>query len=162
MEFDQGVALIFRVINFALILGLIIYVFRRKFLGQIRSKIQEKEIFWKNLQNNKDALIKQQKDLNDDIDWQNRYAQELLLKIDHWRSVVDKYHEFEKKKEKEIVEKIKHRRIVQQDCAQLNMITNNIAPRILEHVHENLIKTFDDSQKSKIYLVESIHRLIKE
>lgn len=162
MEFSEIVSIIFRVINFGLVVGLTIYIFRKKFLGQIRSKILQKEIFWKNLHNNKDVLINQQKDLEHDINWQDAYAQQLCVKIDQWHAQMDAYYTIEKKNHLEYIKRAEERRSAQQKYAQMHAITKSIIPPVFKRIGDNLIKTFDDPKRSSQYLAESIDTLTKE
>lgn len=161
MELSDIVSFVFRVLNFAAILGLIVYVFRTRFLDQMRSKIREKEVFWKNLENNKTMLIKQQEELDDEINWQDIYGQELLAKIDQWHKHMDNIQEIEMKKRKEYCKEAEDRRTTQEKYVQLQEVAKRVSVSAFERIGDELEKRFSNKKKADAYLDKIVTGLQK-
>ena len=161
MELSDIVSFVFRVLNFAAILGLIVYFFRTRFLDQMRSKIREKEVFWKNLKNNKTMLVKRQEALDDEINWQDTYGQKLLDKIDQWHKHMDMRHEVEIKKREEYSKNAERRRSTQEKYAQLQTVATSVATSAFERVGDELEKVFSNKKKADAYLGKIVTSLQK-
>jgi F0F1-type ATP synthase membrane subunit b/b' len=161
MEFGEIVSFIFRVLNFAALAALVIYIFRSRFLAQMKSKIREKEVFWQNLKNNKTTLVKQQKELDEEIAWQDSYAQELLAKINKWHEQVHILYDLEKKKHSVYSLQIEQRALTQEKYYQLQILVSHVAACAFQRAQEDLSIMFSDETKASAYLDKLIMSLQK-
>jgi hypothetical protein len=148
---------LFKVINFIALIAALYYIFKTKMLARLLEQMKEKEIFWFNLDTNKNALMQQQEKLSLDIDQQTEYAQHVLGKVTQWHRQATARSE----QEKQIAGNIRNSAILsQQDQQAWYSLQKNIAaiaPRVLSDLQDTLTTHYAKND-SQIY----IDRILQE
>lgn len=151
----------FKVINFAALIGLCLYFFQRKLKKKIKTKIEEKEVFWQNLQTNKKVLIDQQHKLSIEITWQQQYAQELLKKIGIWRSTSLEFEQALQNAMLVNAQQAYERTLAIKEHKQLLATLDQIVPKAMDDVHKELVHYFSELKNADRY-VENVVVFMKK
>lgn len=85
-DINSLVAILFRIINFSVFVGIAIYFFKKKVVTSAKEKINEKEVYLKSLQEQDRMLDNQYYQLADQLRKQNEQCHVLLQKIKSWKA----------------------------------------------------------------------------
>ena len=156
---SDGIAIVFRLINFGALISAGLYLFYTKLLGPIREQIKEQEVFWRNLKQNRKSLIEHQKKLNEEITLQDEYAQQLIEKISRWRSETERQRIALIKEKKQYADRAERRAKKQANEYQIRLVINKAVPIAFGQVRHELDEKFADIKTAKKYLAQVIEQL---
>lgn len=152
MSVPEVIAFLFKIINFSVLIGLVIYIFQRKVRGQIKTKIREKEVFWQNLQTNKQALIDQQHKLQMERAAQKDYGMELLKKIETWDAASKAHQQNLIEQMKHNAHKVYERSAKFYEKKQERQLIKKAVPIAFDQARETLIAQFAKEENIQKYM----------
>ena len=156
---SDSIAIVFRLINFGAFIGAGLYLFYTKLLKPIREQIKEQEVFWRNLKKNRKSLIEHQKKLNEEITWQDGYAQELIEKISRWRIETERQRAALVKEKEQYADKAEKRAKKRVNEYQIRLVMNKAVPIAFDQIRHELDEKFADTKTAKKYLAQVIEQL---
>src|SRR5579885_420517 len=80
---ETTISIIFKLLNFAVLIGLFVYLFKNYFLDSIKEQMNAKEQFLADLKHQKEALKEQQKKLEQQIEAQDIVCADFGNKIEY-------------------------------------------------------------------------------
>ncbi len=83
------IAIIFRLVNFAVLIALFIYLFKKYALSTITNRVAQKEALLQALYNQQQLLEKQQYALDNHVDQEAALCAELKEKVSQWKDLID-------------------------------------------------------------------------
>lgn len=83
------IAIIFRLVNFAVLIALFIYLFKKYALLTITNRVAQKEALLQALYNQQQLLEKQQYALDKHVDQEAALCAELKEKVSRWKDLID-------------------------------------------------------------------------
>jgi len=155
------IAFVFRILNFAALVGVIIYLFKRYALDMICEQMSEKEAHMQGLVEQKRMLIWRVHELNRSIELQEARGKELVEKVDQWQAQYQKaitQHEQETKENAErvgVLRQIRSKRISQE------LMERELLPDIFKEVRQTLTEKFSQASENSHFVEELIQQIDK-
>lgn len=148
--------ILFRVINFAAFIGLIAFLFKRNLLPAIKKQIQEKKLLLQNLEQQKQGIKYQHNNIDNALEQQKHLADELIAKINLWRTKVEEkqIHEYEQRKA--LLLKIQEKTFKQSQEQALFHLNKTLVPKVLSHVEQKLTEKFESNDHGQLYIKDII------
>ncbi len=151
------IGIFFEILNFCIFCAVIVYLFRRSFLPQLREKIMSEFHAFSNLHSDHRKLIASQRNLETSIAYQEDYAKVLFKKINHWRNVVDLDKEAQKNIQVNLYKEADDKVVKQAKIFALNQAYKDVAPLVVEQLKQDLEKHYQDTDEAHAY----VNKLIK-
>ncbi len=161
MSATEIIAFLFKLINFGALAGLFIYLFQRKVKDRIKTKIKEKEVFWQNLQTNKQALIDQQHKLRIEIACQKDYGNALLQKIVLWHKASSLQEQAFIEEAKINAQKVYERTRTFHEKKEERELLQQIVPLAIDEARKTLEDRFAQEKNAEKYMA-NIFRYLKK
>lgn len=148
----ETVSIIFRLVNFFILSGLAVYVFRKYLLTPIKAKLEEKYSLFRNLENQHKNLIDQKGILEIEMEDQDKLFEILKQKIGIWDKACKQEQEA-RKKEVDKIKKYHIKRVASQNetLKQQNLLEKTI-PIAISQTYNQLEKRFEKKEESQTYL----------
>ncbi|HZW61697.1 MAG TPA: hypothetical protein VFF04_05730 [Candidatus Babeliales bacterium] len=154
---ETTISIIFKLLNFAVLIGLFVYLFKNYFLDSIKEQMNAKEQFLADLKHQKEALKEQQKKLEQQIEAQDIVCADFGNKIERWQAAV---HEEEIKKQKmreQLHAKLTKKIEYQAHQLSVEKIEKIIEPQALEHAKATLEKEFTAAPAGQRFIEQLIN-----
>lgn len=155
------VAVIFRLINFGVVIGLAVYFFRKYALPLFYTMIAQKDAEKELLLSQQLLLEQKQAELDSLIEQDVFVCESFKLKVDEWRSFVEKERAIHAKdclKRNEIIEVKKRKKSELLAQGHLQKI---VATAVIADLHRSLINHFEKDDAASVYL-DSMVQAINE
>jgi len=146
------VSTIFRFINFAVFAGLLVYLFKKYALPQVKEKLVEKYAFFKDLENQYKNLINQNEVAKNEIKDQDNLFEVLKKKITLWNKSCDKENKAREKELELIIQYHKDRLEKQTQNIQHQKLLEEVFPRVIAGTYKQLEEKFSKKQESEKFL----------
>lgn len=152
-------SIIFRLINFGVLIGIGYYLFKKYFKNGIDEKIVQKEAVVKGLEEQGYFLEAKVIHLENQRREQEKYAALMRQKIDDWRIAVAAQNN---KKQEEM--RVSADRIAEQ-VARINQTLQHerwrktVLPRALADAKKKLTEQFSDSKSAQSYIYDTVNHL---
>ena len=150
----------FALLNFSIFCGVIIYVFRRSFLPQLREKIMNEYHTLVRLHDDHRQLITAQRNLEGSIAYQEDYAKVLFKKINHWRNVVDLQKEAQANLAINLLKDADAKVARQAQKYALGQAYKTVAPRVVQQLQKDLEKRYKDPNEAHRY-IDNLLKVLK-
>lgn len=155
------IAYIFRILNFAVLIGVIVYLFKRYALDMIYEQMNEKEAHMQGLDEQKRMLIWRIHELNRSIESQELRGKKLVEKVDQWHAHYQKIiaqHEQEHKKNAERIGV--HRQLRAEHIVQ-ELMEREIFPEVLKEVRQTVIEKFSHASENNHFIEKLVEQINK-
>jgi hypothetical protein len=147
-------SVVFRLLNFALFIALLIYGFKRYVYQAVIAQMAEREKTRKELEDKKESLAQMQARLDEQMHTNERVHKELMATLHTWqRSFERNQHELHEEKARikyQLELKMEHRRHVQ----LLNQVQDEVIVPVIEQTHHAARDYFAQPEHGKAYLKE--------
>lgn len=156
IDFQQAVAALFELINCAVLIGLIAFLFKKYLLGSIRAQMSAQVEFIGSLRESFHMLTRNYQLLDREIEHERQVQYELKEKVMRWRAQVEQLHEqvqHERDERKNMAASQAKDQIKQ---VKRHMIYQEVLPRALDDARAELEKKFSDPQAQKEYLAHAV------
>lgn len=161
-DINSLVAILFRIINFSVFVGIAIYFFKKKVLTSAQEKINEQEVYLKSLQEQDRMLDNQYFQLNEQLRIQNQQCDHLLQKIKVWQSAD------EAQRAQKIHQSNLNRARMQDRTEQIQAMINqrrferHALLKALDQTKIELQKKFSDQATGELFLHDIVLNLTRE
>lgn len=160
--FDESpVSIIFRLINFAALIGLAVFIFKRYFLADITEKIHLEEVEKDTLRHQIGQLDQQGNILCHEIVEQEELCKKLAQKVSQWHQIFN--HELEQARKENMVLRVKsaERAERQKKFIEHEQLMNAVFPQAIEQIQSQLIKEFSAADRNKTFVIDVIDHMKK-
>lgn len=155
------IAIIFRIINFAIVLLIFAYLFWSKALPVIKEKIKQKKQELSDLQQQQENLLKQHALLEKEIKDQDIFIRLIFEKIERWRSSFNREQNSKQLEHKILEHKILQNSKIRQRELEIHAFKEAVGLQAIRQAKEKLQDIFSDSSQGKRYVSTIIHDLTK-
>jgi len=157
----EAVSILFRLINFFILSGLIVYVFRNYLLTPIKEKLADKWAFFRNLEDQHKNLVDQKNILDIEIKDQDKLFELLKDKIAIWKQACQRDKEARESQMARIKKNHINRVTIQNENLYQQTLLDKVAPSVIKGTYVQLEKTFEDKKKSQKFLGDIIEYMEK-
>lgn len=153
--------LFFSLLNFALIIGIIIYGARRFLMPPLKAKVDEEKSALLGMHEEHRRLLTEQKVVEDRILAQEADCANFLEKVNQWRTNVMTMRSQKEAEALHLREKIEERVYQQSRYHTLSMAYKNIAPVVVAILEEDMKRHFADERIANGYVQQTLKNLKK-
>ncbi len=148
------VAILFKIINFALILAVFSYVIKKYLLPGLYDRIERYQVYIKNLISRRNESQQLYSKLVKRLHEQEAEIKNLEAKLEYWRSSCEQEQHDELICVRIIEKDIKKKRLVQQENLKKEIMANTVLPSALVQAKEELTNRFEPeiSKDAKEYI----------
>jgi hypothetical protein len=150
---------IFSLLNFFILVGFCIYVFRRYAAEPLRAYITMDQITLSNMQRKYEQLLKQEQSLMRAGQHQYEMYHDLSRKVAAWTAAIHHQHNVRAREQVRIQAHIDERLQVQKAHLERQEICKKVLPRAVEHATEQLLTQFKDKHTSDAYIEHIVRNL---
>ncbi len=161
MSNSEIINIIFRFINFAIVIFLIIYVFKKYLLSVIKKQILEKNEKFIRLKERYFELVKKYSNLDKEIINQKESSNNLINKINVWNNFVDNQIKDKNVQQDKIKLKLNEKFKKMEQKILKDHITEKIVPEAIQEAKNKLEKEFqidDNALKYQNNLIELLKK----
>ncbi len=155
------VTIIFRLLNFALLIGFFVYIFKRYIYQNISDQIAEKESFIHGLIQNNKVLEEQQHDLEMRITQQESKCKELVQKTMLWQQAVTQEKQAWTVLQDAVIRDRAQRVKLQQESLEKDRLKRVVLPHVLTESQKKLQQEFESPQAGQAFIADIIAQLRK-
>lgn len=162
MSSTHIIAIIFKLLNFAVIVSLFVYLFRRYVIQWIYATIAEKKKVVDDLEHMVNVLHAEHESLDRHMQEQEFLQQDLNRKLEQWNSRfehVKKQHEQQQAKRREQIARINE---IRAHARMLQKVERIVVPQALIQMTDRLQSKYKDNQVGHSFLARIINHLSKE
>lgn len=149
----------FRIVNAAVLIGLVYFLYRRFFKFRIEEKINQKESLVNGLEEQGYALEGRVGFLQRQIQWQQERADTIKAKIDEWQSAVISGNKRHNQELALFAERSADRVAVKNNTIAQNHWKQAVIPQALENTQKELEKRFSQSTHNQEYIARLIEKI---
>ncbi len=153
------VELVFQLLNFIVIIGLIGFLFKKYILNGIRAQMRAHESVVVSLKKSFHMLTRNYQLLDREIEHERQMQYELKQKVMRWRADVEQLHEQMTHERNERSKELKVQTEQQIKEIQKHMLYQEALPRALKKARIQLAKQFEDEKAQKEYLHHTLRDL---
>lgn len=150
------VAIIFRLINFAVALGASCYVFKRYVIPMIVADIDQRQKDLNELNAKAIELAKQEKEAKQAIVDQQHTYQRLQKKLEQWNTVFNATVVHRNREKQQLIDALAQKAVQQQNYITTRHAQNKVLPAALRDAQHQLTKQFQDSATGQSYIEKLI------
>lgn len=148
---EELLAIIFRLVNFGILIFLCVYAFRRYLLPVLKDQMHQEQEEQSNIKERHKEIRKQKRILTTFSDDQEKLCVFLQEKVRQWRRVEDDLmRKRELEKDKRILF-LKERVVSQELEFARQQMLHTIAPKAIESAQDELQKKFNTSDVQRVY-----------
>lgn len=151
-------SVLFRLLNFAVLIALGIYVVKRKFLNNIREKIKQKDAQEIDLILKRKELLHQQENIETTIAQETVLIDKLKNNIMEWKTSADEREQQRKALELQSIQKLKEKIELQNEHRALETMRKKIIPEVIKESQEALKEKFTQPAQRR-YVQEIINHI---
>lgn len=149
----------FRILNAAVLFGLVYFLYRRFFKYRIEEKINQKEALLKGLEEQGHALEGRAVFLQRQIHWQKERVSTIESKIDEWGAAVTAAQNRRKQELAQFAHRCAERMEIKNNTVAQNQWKQAVMPRALQDAQKDLEKEFSDQARNQLYIAMQIQKL---
>lgn len=150
---------IFSILNFLVIIGVMVYIFRRYIQGEIEQKIRYENGLLRQLRLTHDALVSEQKQVQESVLDQDRICKQLRSNADHWKQIIEKESN-EKDAQQEQIYRTLEQKIQQQNhYYSLKMDMKAVLSDVQKNLEQEAMSVLADEQKGRAYIAHVLAKL---
>lgn len=155
------IAIIFRLINFIALIGIVFFVFKKYLKKNILLNIEKKEADYHHLLAQQTHLDNEQKELDVLIKKERVQIQDFHTKIDEWKKVVVTQNYQQEQAYNAFLTTIEKRNRAIAVIKENTHTQNKIIDIVAADLENSLSQHFKDNQKNAAYMAEIIHFMSK-
>lgn len=156
----MSIEVIFRLINFAVLLGLASYFFLKKALPTVRSALWSKQEKRKKIRDDVSIIQQEQQAVLHELEEQEQLCHKLRTKVDHWRAQTDQGAATWHQQQAALEASLEHKRHQQAQNFSVQATYEKIKEPVLDDTQRILENTYKDVSALQNYN-EKIIRFLK-
>lgn len=146
------IAIVFRLINFGIVIGIFAYVFKAKLLDLIKSQINEEHKHADSLEKRAHQLKAEKQQVEDGIKQDAVSCAQLKDKVDAWRAAAQAELVALDEQKKHRIGQLQERAQAQAQQIEQHRAQKTIAPQALVHAKKQLIADFASHKDTDAYM----------
>jgi hypothetical protein len=152
-------SIVFRLINFAALAGFFVYIFKKYMQHGIEESIEQDKQHEIDVNNRIIEINHRSSELSEEIINQEKLCQYLLERADQWKVAFDR--DMQEKQHEQQVQHLKavERAERQADTLAYEHMIQGILPHAIEEAQAQLIASFAEEGKNKVFVHDIIHYL---
>ena len=152
-EGETVLSIFFKLLNFGILIGLGVYVFKRYLLPSIGQEIAENQEALQQLQRNNEQLKEDQKKVEARLDEQAALCLSLGSKIERWKLAHDNHLRRQQESCQQLRQKIEKKVAVQEQNLAREMLNKKVLPGAIVQAQELLQKTYESESEGRQYIL---------
>ncbi len=148
----QVIAFVFRLINFAVLITVFYYLFKKYLLPTIQQSISDKKQHIQNLIDQQEVLEINQQEMDTILMQQAQLCANLKEQISQWRGRVELELAQRMQAKKELEEKLERLAHRKSDWLKQESIRKRVFPKAIAQARNDLYKKFSNEQHAKTFL----------
>jgi len=153
----DAINIVFRFIDFFIILGIGFYAMKKYILPAVRKMLRERGVFLYNLESDCKNLKLQARSIHENMQDQERDYQAMQARFVIWQKKCNEFVALQKLEQGKIDEAMKGRFDIRSDYIQNDSVVKQQLPTILETSTQMLKKKYHGTDAQKQYIDELIH-----
>lgn len=162
MDIAHIIKPLFQLINFAVIIALVVYVFKKYLFDSIRAQKRAQHAIVASLKKTFYMLMRNYQMLNREIEHEQQLQYELKERVMRWRAYVESCQEQMVNEKAERGKALSNQMSEQIVQIQQHLVYKQVLPHAMKEARAQLIKQFDDPHKQQAYMAHAIQLLKKE
>lgn len=161
---DSYITILFKLLNFAALIALFVYIFKKYFLKEIESGISQECKHKSDLEQTIVTLQETSLKLSDNLDNQEKLCHYLNQQLEKWKSAFEKDFKAQQEQKNRVYQEIFKKTEKQARYIAQEHIIHTVVPEALEKARAYLNSSFSSPQQSAAYVGDIIKQLnhIKE
>jgi len=152
---------IFALLNFGILIGFCLYIFRKYAAEPLRSYITMEQVTLTNTQRKYEQLLKQEQTLLRAGQHQLEMYQDLSRKVAAWSAALHQHNVLRTREKTILQEHIQQRLQEQMLNLEHHIICKEVLPRALEQATHQLIEQFNNQHQQDLYTKQTLTMLPK-
>ncbi len=148
----EFVVIVFRLLNFGVLIALFAYFFKKYALQVVHIRIAQKESVMKTLQSQQIQLEQKKSELDQNIDEQMQECTELKKKMDQWNENIKQEVLIRMQEREHILKKITKYSQKRTEYYALDQIKKRVGYKAIEQTYITLKQQFSDEKKGTAFL----------
>ena len=148
---SEIISIVFRIINFVIIIFFFIILYKRYIHKNIKDQILKQINYLSNLKESNNKLLQRSLDLNKEIFFQENLSKDLNIKIKKWKSAFDLKQKIKTQEFQIIKQEIERKLKIKEEYITLNYLKNEILTDVINRSGINLKKEFESENNIKEY-----------
>lgn len=153
--------LLFILLNFSIVLGLLIYGAKRYLLPTLKSKVEEERAVEQNLHDEHHQLLITQKQVDESLVAQEADCTDFLHKINQWREVVHSSKSQREADSRHLLEEASKKVLLQSQYHKLKAVYQKVTPFVVKELEEEAKSHFANESAAHSYLHHVLNDLKK-
>ena len=158
---ESIVAILFRLFNFGVLIGVFGYLFKKYVLVGIRTRMAEKKRYLQSLNERKDELAQEHQMIVQRMGQEHELGQQLKKKVDNWAQEVAKKHEVREQEKHSYAQSLQERMKVRVQHLTAEHINKRVVSTVLERTQVRLAHDFTDEHRARTFLASIITHMKK-
>jgi len=158
---EMIVAIFFRIINFAILIGFATYAFKKYGIPKLIILIAKKEAEYDSLLNRQLSLEESQFDFDKKIEKEARLCEQLKEKIGKWRTIVSADREVQKNRQFTRIEMLHKSMEQKMEKYRQDQIKDLVHGTLTIRLEKSLSHHFETAQNGHVYLEEIVRFMDK-
>jgi len=159
--FNPVVALLFRIINLAALVGLIAYIYKRYLRSTLEEQVAEQEAIVNGRNQQLYALQARLEELETQKNTLIKHGKQLEQKVLRWKEQVLKEHDHYAQEQKAWQQHATQRSAIQQEYLNQKLLLARVAPEAIDQVVADLERHYQDPKAKAHYLQHVVTTLTK-
>lgn len=153
------IVITFRFINLGVIIGLILFVFKKYMLSSIKAKMYAQKALFASLQKSFHMLTRKYQLLDREINQEQQLQFELKEKIMRWRARVEEEHDQLVAQRAERNQLLAAQMKEQVKRVQEQILFKKLLPDVIEQAHKQLEQQFANEKEQEKYITSTLARM---
>lgn len=153
------VAFVFRLINLAALIAVLVYLVRKYGLPELNKALAEQEQAVTDIKQQTQDLHTHAHKLDADLSAQEQLANELIRKVHAWKTQFEAQTVQHEQERERLIESAHQKAAIQQQTIRQLHLQNKVLPVAIEHAQKTLEQQFSSDQAGKQYIKSVINAL---
>lgn len=158
---ESIITILFRLLNFAALMGLFAFIFKKYMQEGIEKSIEQERLDEIHVNNHIIEVDHRSSQLSQELVDQEKLCRQLLERTNQWRSA---FNEDMHKKQRE--QQVLQLQVLDRAKRQAKTITHErmaqaVLPKAIEEARMHLIETFAHAEKNKAFVLDIVHHIKK-
>lgn len=159
---SEIISIVFRIINFAIIIFFFLILYKRYIHKYIKDQILKQINYLSGLKESNNNLLQKSLEVNKEIIFQENLTKDLNIKIKKWKSAFDLKQKLKTQESQIVKQEIENKLKIKEEYITLNYLKNEILTDVINRAGINLKKEFESEDYLEEYKKNLIEFLKKE
>ena len=161
MSVELLFVVIFKFLNFAALMGLFVFIFKKYFRSDIEAAIEHEHLVEVNLNTRISEMEHRSSELSEDIIKQKKLCEYLIARTAEWKVAFEKDVEQRRHEQKELQKQAAKRAEQQVQTIAHERMIKSVLPKALEYAHNQLTESFKSPAQGKGFVQDILNHMEK-